>query len=133
MSTMGDDIDILAKSSAKLAGAQKFAISPDAPILPTLSSQCESELVVNEDGMAMVIYTKPMPEGIHWIEYDVDLSMLTFVTWSGKVMGLGMKVHAPFRKYLKMAKEIMLVEMGADRQTMQSIYPAKLVVRHIGI
>ncbi len=131
MSVMDADIDILARPSAKAAG--KFVISPDAPVLPTLASRCECELAVNEDGIAMVLYTAPMPEGIHWVEYDVDLSMLTFVTWSGKIMGLGMKVHAPFRKYLKMAKEIMLVELGADRETMQTIYPAQLVVRHIGI
>ena len=131
MSVMGDDIDILAKPSAKVAG--KFAISPDAPVLPTLASQCDCQLVVNEDGIAMVAYDKPMPEGIHWIEYDVDLSMLTFVTWSGKIMGLGLKVHAPFRKYLKMAKQIMLIEMSADGKTIEIMYPAKLVVRHIGI
>ncbi len=133
MSAMGDDIDVLAKSSAKPAGAQKFAISPDAPILPTLYSQCECAFAVNEVGMGMVMYTNPMPEGIHWVEYDVDLSMLTFVTWSGKVMGLGMKIHAPFRKYLKKGKEIMLVEMDSAGEDIISMYPAKLVVRHIGI
>ncbi len=128
---MDADIDILARPSAKAAG--KFVISPDAPVLPTLASQCECELVVNEDGIAMVLYTHPIPEGIHWAEYDVDLSMLTLVTWSGKVMGLGMKVHAPFRKYLKMAKEIMLVEMDSNKKMIESMFPVKLVVRHIGI
>jgi hypothetical protein len=126
-----DDIDVLTKPAAKQAA--KYTISPDAPVLQTLASQCECELVLNEDGMAMVIYTMPLPEGIHWAEYDVDLSMLTLVTWSGKVMGLGMKIHKPFRKYLKMANQIMLAEMTQDKTDIASLYPAKLVVRHIGI
>lgn len=126
-----DDIDVLARPAA--LQARKYVISPDAPVLPTLNSQCECELAVNEDGLAMVIYNKTMPEGINWVEYDIDLSMLTFVTWSGKVMGLGMVIHKPFRKYLRMAKEIMLVEMTPDKMKIATMYPAELVIRHIGI
>ena len=88
---------------------------------------------MNEDGQAMVIYTKPLPEGIQWVEYDMDLSLLTFVSWSGSAMELGMKVHRPFRKYLQMAKEIMMVELKDNKENIASVYPAKLMVRNIGI
>ena len=126
----GDDIDVLTKPAG--VQPQKFVIPLDAPVLPTLASQCNCELVVNEDGLAMVIFTKEPAEDIEWADYDVDLSMLTFVTWSGKIMGLGMKVHAPFRKYLKMAKEITLVHV-IDADTLGALYPVRLVHRHIGI
>lgn len=131
MKTYEDDIDVLAKPLA--AADKKYVITPDAQILAPMASYCECELVVNEDGYAMVIYNKPLPEGIHWVEYDMDLSLLTFVSWSGSAMELGLKVHRPFRKYLQIAKEIMLVQMDESKQEMLSVYPAKLMVRNIGI
>lgn len=108
-----------------------YKIRSDAPVLQSLASYCECELAVKEDGTAVVFYGKTLPEEIHWVEYDIDLSMLTFVTWSGKVMGLGMVIHPPFRKYLKMAQEIVMIHMDSEN-LVESIYPAKLVVRHIG-
>lgn len=131
MTTYDNDIDVLAQPLA--AKDTKYVIPENAEVLAPMASICDCELVVNEDGMAMVIYTKPLPEGIHWVEYDMDLSLLTFVSWSGTTMELGMRVHPPFRKYLRMAKEIMLVELGNDKQDIASIYPAKLMVRNIGI
>ena len=130
-----DDIDVFAKPVGIIGKKDKnsYVIAEDAAILPPMASFCECELAVNEDGQAMVIHTKPLPEGIHWVEYDMDLSLLTFVSWSGSTMELGMKVHAPFRKYLKMAKEVMMVELKDNNQSLGTIYPAKLMVRNIGI
>ncbi len=137
MLTIDDDVDVLAKpaATAKQGLSQGVArtIRPDAPVFPTLASQCDCELVVNEDGLAMVIYTKTPPEGIEWVEYDADLAMLTFVTWSGAVMGLGMKIHVPFRKYLKKSQGILLAQMSEDGTELITLYPADLVVRHIGV
>ncbi|MFA7277292.1 MAG: hypothetical protein WC043_10885 [Pseudobdellovibrionaceae bacterium] len=132
MSFNDEDIDVLAatKSAAPQVG-RRYEIELDAPVLPTLASQCECELVVKDNGAAMLLYTRELPELIEWAEYDVDLSMLTLVTWSGRVMGLGMKVHAPFRKYLKMASEIALVHME-NGVTPRAMYPAKLVIRNMG-
>lgn len=126
-----DDSDVLAKPVATTA--IKYVIPKDAQVLLPLASQCKCELAVNEDGLAMVIYTKTLPEGIHWAEYDMDLSLLTFVTWSGDVMELGMKIHPPFKPHFSKTKEIMMVQMTADGTEMVEIYPAKLVIRHIGI
>lgn len=131
MKTYDDDIDVLAKPAT--AADQKYVIPKDAAVLPPMASLCECELLVNEDGKAMVIYTKPIPEAIQWAEYDMDLSLLTFVSWSGNTMELGMKVHAPFRKYLRMANEIMMIELKDNNEKIASIYPAKLMVRNIGI
>lgn len=81
MLTVDDDMDVLAKPAATTPQGQSRIICPDAPVFPTLASQCDCELVVNEDGLAMVIYTKTPPEGIEWVEYDADLAMLTFVNY----------------------------------------------------
>lgn len=130
-SNKDSDIDVLAKPG--MAAGQKYVIPKDAQVLPPLASQCKCELAVNEEGMAMVIYTKTLPEGIHWAEYDMDLSLLTFVTWSGDVMELGMKIHAPFRPHLSKSKEIMMVQMTDDGTEMMAMYPADMVVRNIGL
>ena len=126
---LDDDVDILAKKAPTQQG--KYVIAADAPVLPSLASYCECELVVKDNGTTAVFYGKQLPEEIHWAEYDIDLSMLTLVTWTGKVMGLGMKIHKPFRKYLRTAEEIALIHMD-EQDNVVSIYPAKLVVRHIG-
>lgn len=125
-----NDIDVLAKPALS---NPKYVIPRDAAVLLPLSSQCNCELVVNEAGAAMVIYNKTLPEGIHWVEYDMDLSLLTFVTWSGDVMELGIKIHPPFKPHLKKAKEIMMVQMTEDGKEIIIMYPADLVIRNIGI
>ena len=123
-----DEVGVLDQQRAEMV---HYKIRPDAPVLPSLASYCGCELAVKDNGTTVVFYDKKLIEEIHWVEYDIDLSMLTFVTWSGKVMGLGMVIHRPFRKYLKMASEIVLIHMDDDDK-IESIYPAKLVVRHIG-
>lgn len=113
--------------------SKEYVIPKDSKVLPPLASFCKCELAVNEDGYAMVIFNASLPEGIKWIEYDMDLSLLTFVTISGRIMELGMKVHPPFTKPLQMTKEIMMVQISADENDIEIMYPAKLVIRHIGI
>lgn len=126
-----DGSDVLAKPV--VTTATKYVIPKDAQVLPPLASQCNCELAVNEEGLAMVIYTKTLPEGIHWAEYDMDLSLLTFVTWSGDVMELGMKIHPPFKPHFSKTKEIMMVQMTDDGTEIMAIYPADMVVRNIGL
>lgn len=124
-----DDIDVLAQSGPMYG--RKYIIPPDAMTLPPLASLCGCEMVVNDQGLTVIMYDKPLPEDIEWAEYDADLALLTFVTWSGKVMDFGLKIHVPFRKYLKMAQEIVMIYME-NGTTPDIIYPVKLVNRHMG-
>lgn len=133
MKSKDDDIDVLAMPKDGMAAKSKYVRPTDSMVLPPLASMCECELVVNEDGKAMVIFNKTLPEGIHWVEYDMDLSLLTFVMWSGNIMELGIKIHAPFRKYLKMADNIIMVQMSENGQEIVITYSADLVIRNIGI
>lgn len=117
------------KTRPIIVDGKTYMIPPDAPVLPSIvSGGRDAELVVNENGMAMVLYNRPLPEDIDWVEYDVELALLTFVTYDGKVMGLGMKIHEPFREGLSKAEEITLVYME-NGEYLGSIYPAKLIVR----
>ncbi len=109
-----------------------YVIPKDAPVLPSMASRGAVELVVKEDGSALVIFDTPQPERVHWVEYDMDLDMLTFVTWSGKVFGLGMKIHAPFRRHLEIARSLYMILMK-DGQTPTEIDNIVMVVRNIGL
>lgn len=129
---LDNEIDVLASPRQK-GDAARYVIPENAPVLPSIvSGGRDAELVVNADGAAMVLYNKRLPEPIEWVEYDMDLALLTFVTYDGKVQGLGMKVHKPFRRYLGRAQEIVLIYME-DAERPREIYPAKLVVRNVGI
>ena len=105
----------------------------NARVLTPLAQYCDYELVVTENGMATLVFTKDLPDGIEWVEYDVDLAVLNFVTWGGDVMGLGVKIHEPFRKPLMNAREITMMQITADSREVLGVYPAELVIRHIGV
>ena len=122
-----DDIDVFAERDAS-----KYVIAADAPVLPSLASRCNTELVVKDDGMSMVLFDESLPDAVHWVEYDMDLDSLTFVTWRGAIFSLGMKIHKPFRKYLSKRNDIYLVEMG-EGKTMKMMDMVPLIVRRIGI
>ncbi|OIN87222.1 MAG: hypothetical protein AUJ12_02885 [Alphaproteobacteria bacterium CG1_02_46_17] len=112
---------------------EKYVIPENAPVLPSIvSGGRDAELMVNADGDAAVLYNQLLPEEIDWVEYDMDLALLTFVTYSGKVQGLGMKIHKPFRKYLSKAGEVMLIYME-DSKIPKDMYSAKLIIRNIGL
>lgn len=128
-----DDLDVLERVQAGGKKNKEYALPDNAPVLPSIvSGGRDAELVVNADGLAMILYSRPLPEAIEWVEYDIDLAILTFVTYEGKVQGLGMKVHKPFRKYLSRAREIVMIHMENGERP-KEIYPAKLVVRFTGI
>ncbi len=130
---LDDEIDVLSAAKQRSSKGEKYVIPENAPVLPSIvSGGRDAELIVNADGNAAVLYNQPLPEEIDWVEYDMDLALLTFVTYSGKIQGLGMTIHKPFRKYLSKAGEIMLIYME-DSKIPKDMYPAKLVVRNIGL
>lgn len=121
------------KTRPIVVDGKTYMIPPDALVLPSVvSGDRSAELLVNEEGQAMVLYDKPLPIFVDWVEYDVDLSLLTFVSFGGEIMGLGMKIHKPFRPCLSQSKQIMLIYMENGEQ-IGSFYPAKVIVRDIGM
>lgn len=124
-----DDIDVFAQRREL---EKKYVIAEDAPVLPPMTSRGEVELVVKDDGMSLVLFDFDLPDAVHWVEYDMDIDSLTFVTWRGAIFSLGLKIQKPFRRYLSRRNEIYLVQMGEDKAIkMMDMVP--LVVRRIGI
>ncbi len=131
MSDDDDDIDIFALQQRN-QNSRQYVIPANAPVLPSLASRGEVELVVKDDGMSMVLFQSELPDAVHWVEYDMDVDSLTFVTWRGAIFSLGIKIHKPFRKFLSMRNEIYLIEMSEEKN-INMIDMVPLVVRRIGI
>jgi hypothetical protein len=105
-------------------------LDPDAPVLPSLASLMDVELVVSEDHSVMVIVSKELLQSYWWAEYDIDLQQLYFVTVEGKIQGLGMKVHEPFEDNMTDATDIRLVRFNQKTKKMSGLpYIVPLVVR----
>lgn len=105
-------------------------LSADTPVLASLASVMDVELVVSEDGKVMVIASQKPEQNYWWAEYDVDLKQLYFVTVEAKIQGLGMPVHEVFEKNMIESKAIRLVQFNQKIQQIDGLpYVLPLVVR----
>lgn len=120
-----DEVDIFADS-------RKFVIPENAPVLQPLMKMAKVDFAVNEEGTVMVLFDQELPEPVHWVENDMDVDKLTFVTWNGKIFDLGMNVPKIFKRYMKNSHAITLIYMDKGE------YPAMIsrvpmVIRNIGV
>lgn len=112
--------------------AEKYKIPENAPVLAPIAGYMGVEIVVKDDGSSMILHDKPMPETVQWVDYDMDLDTLTFVSFKGKIFGLGMKVKPNFRKYLRQGKSIYIVYMENGKKP-KIVDNVPLIVRRIGM
>lgn len=99
----------------------------DSPVYPPLMTQMKVDLVLNPDSDVWMIYERPLPEVMKWIEYDIEMESLILVSLSGKIQSFGMKVPAAMKKYLCRAKRVYAVRQDEGGIQDMSIVP--LVVR----
>ena len=123
---------------AQLELARRFRIAPDAPVLPNMTSWCKVDFVVNEKGDALVVFDQPMPELVDWVEFDADVHMVTFVTYTGKIFSLGAPLSRPFRDGLRKGLDVLLIQVEPDLKNQGGMLPVMvdkipLVIREIGI
>lgn len=115
-----------------LANPQHYKIPENAPVLPPLMSRAKVDFAVNEKGVVMVLFDQELPEPVHWVEYDMDIDTITFVTWNGKIFELGMRIPRPFKRYMRNSFVITLIHMEkGEYPAMMSRVP--LVQRLIGV
>lgn len=127
---------VLTKEQRELAA--RFRIDPNAPVLPNMTAWCKVDYVVNDAGQSMVVYDQPMPEMVDWVEFDADVRMITFVTWTGKIFSLGAPLSKPFCDNLMKGLTVQLIQVMPDPKVQGGMIPVltdniPLVVRHIGI
>lgn len=93
-----DDVDVFAKD-----------VPADLPVHPVLTAKVNADLVVNKKSQVWLAYDQPFSDVVEWAEYDVDRAAITFVMRGGKVQDLGITIHKPMRKYLRLASKIDLM------------------------
>lgn len=108
-------------------GATRPQIDPESPVYPSLMSMMMVDLVLSPESDVWLIYERPLPEALKWIEYDLDLESLILVSLSGKVQDFGMKVPPAMKKYLRRAKQIYAILFSDEKINDMCFVP--LVVR----
>ncbi len=105
-------------------------LDDDAPVLPSLASTMDVELVVGSEGKTLVVISEDVPEAYWWAEYDVDLEQLYFVTVNGKIQGLGIKIHEPLEERMTESTDLRIVKYDKKTESFCSApYVVSLVVR----
>jgi len=109
-------------SYVKQKRAQKQEQAPDpypedGAIRCPMAEKMNVEFVVNEDAEIWVLHDQPFPAILHWVEYDQETNIVTFVTHDGKIQDLGMVIAKPVGEILIDADEIcaMLMQDGQIR------------------
>lgn len=112
------DLDVL--------GARAPAAA-DSPVHVPMTDRMNVDLMINRDSRVWLAHDRPFPGILQWVEYDVDAQSLVFVTSDGKTQDLGLTIHPPLRKYLRLATTIDTI-LYRDKK-IQDFYSVPLVVR----
>lgn len=102
----------------------------EIPVFRPLAATMNVDLVMNPDSKVWILHDKPFPDILMWVEYDIDAATLTLVYRNGKVQELGIKIHAPMRKYLRSARQ--LFTMRLEGEQIADTYVRPLLVRETG-
>ncbi len=102
----------------------------DLPVYPTIASQMKVDLVLNPESKVWLLHDKRFQDVVMWAEYDVDSASLILVMRDGKTQDLGMKIHAPMRKYLRAARQLFTVLL--ENEKIADTYILPLLVRETG-
>lgn len=105
-------------------------VADEIPVFRPLAATMNVDLVMNPDSKVWILHDKPFPDILMWVEYDIDAATLTLVYRNGKIQELGMKIHAPMRKYLRSARQ--LFTMRLEGEQIVDTYIRPLLVRETG-
>lgn len=101
----------------------------DSPVQRPLKELMEIDLVVNEKSQVWICHDKPLPHGVDWVEYDVDLGTVTLVGRGGVMYDYGEIIRPELRTYLKKATFAYVIYMkDGDMQDMREV---KVVTRRL--
>lgn len=102
------------------------------PVDPPLASLMAVDIVVNEKGKVWIMHEQPLARKLMWIEYDMDLGKLTFITKGGIVQDIGMPIKPTISKYLQKSKSIsVLATKAKDRKS--NFFIVALATRRAGL
>ena len=88
--------------------------SDDFPVYRPITEMMTVDFLFDKKGGAWLLHNKPLPDFLHWAEYDGEMETLTLVSYDGKVQNLGTKIPVGSGHYIEKAMEIttMYVDKG---------------------
>jgi hypothetical protein len=124
------DEGIMTTGTPRASSFVADATADEIPVFRPLAATMNVDLVMNPDSKVWILHDKPFPDVLMWVEYDIDAATLTLVYRNGKIQELGMKIHAPMRKYLRSARQ--LFTMRLEGEQIADTYVRPLLVRETG-
>jgi hypothetical protein len=76
------------------------------PVYPSLDKTMETSLVLNEKGHVWLLHNQPFPSVLNWAEYDARQKSLSFISYEGKIIDMGITIHKPFHARLMKLNQI---------------------------
>lgn len=112
-----------------LANDERARLPKGSPtVLPALYTYMKPDLIAAQNGQVMLIHEKPLPAAIWWADYDPELKQLIFVTITGQIMDLGIKIPPVIDGFLRAGRDIVLVEIDLEGNIL-NVQDRKIVVR----
>lgn len=78
----------------------------DLPVWPKAVDAMKIEVAVNAECQVWVLYDRPFPDFLDWIEFDVPTGAMTFITAGGKLQDLGITIHSPMKEFVAEARDV---------------------------
>ncbi len=101
--------------------------NPNSPVQAPLKTIMKIDFIVNDKGQVWVVYDRPLPNSLDWIEYDLENDRLIFVGRGGVLHDYGEEVLPEVRTYLKRAQSAFVVRM--ENKKIMDVAVIKIIVR----
>lgn len=80
-----------------------------------LAEETSIKLIVSDDGQALVLHRGNFKHDYIWAQYEPEDSILTFITESGKIQHLGLKIHDEFSQCFIKTNEINMIPVDENK------------------
>lgn len=85
----------------------------DNGIFAPVAATMKVDFLCDGKGSAWILHDKPLPDILHYIEFDSEAETLTLVMRSGRIQDLGLKVPSMFKTDLEKASTVTVMYLVA--------------------
>ncbi len=83
--------------------------------LVSMSSQNDVQLVISQDGLAMLLHDGKIPNDYDWVQYDPHERSIQFITPTGYIQCTGLNIDHHIDALLRPLNGIMMIEVYKDQ------------------
>jgi hypothetical protein len=102
-----------------------------AQTLAPLSKQMTVEILFSSNGKVSLLHGKKLSYILKWVEFDQELNSLTFVSTSGQMQDVGLKVPDDYKARFARTSDIYVIRVGDDG--MEDFYVVPLINNDYGL